>query len=151
MCANVTWAMHFCILCRFSLLLLLLFLFHSLKLAKDREIKGKIASKRLAKFSSTQHTAKNCETLQPSDTKGTKEMHRLTATPLELKFTALNPAFQLSQHLYQAAVKRQEGKPQPSLGEQLLGRKKKISPARQKKSWLPDNSMKALLLFLEPA
>ena len=46
-------------------------------------------------------------------------------TALELKFTSLKPAFQLSQHLYQAAAERQEGEPQPFLGEQLLGRRKK--------------------------
>lgn len=69
------------------------FFFHSVKLTKDREIKRKIASKRLAKFPSMKHMAKNYETLQPSDTKGTEEMQHLTATTLELKFTALKPSF----------------------------------------------------------
>lgn len=32
-------------------------------------------------------------------------------------------AFQLSQYLYQAAVERQEGEPQPFVGEQVLGRR----------------------------
>lgn len=91
------------------------------------------------------------ETLQPSDTKGTEEMHHLTATALELKFTALKPCFTVKPTSLSGSCEK-VGRQTPAFPRwAAFGKEEKISPARQRKSRLPDNSIKALLLFLESA
>lgn len=98
-----------------------------------------------------QHTAINHETLQPSDTKGTEEMLHLTVTALELKFTSLKPGFSAKPTSLSGSCEK-AGRQTPAFPRwAAFGKEEKISLAHQKKSRLPDNSVKALLLFVEPA
>lgn len=126
----------------------LLFFFHRRKLTKDREIKRKIASKRLAKFSS------KCST-QPKLWNATAKQHQRNwgnaSSALELKFTALKSSFSVKPTSLSDSCEK-AGRQTPAFARwAAFGKEEKISPSRQRKSRLPDNSVKTLLLFLEPA
>lgn len=86
--------MSFCILCHFSLLLLLIIVF--LAQTKTNQGQGnqkKNCIQKISKILLNAAQSQNYETFQPSDTQGTEEMHHLTAPASELKFTALKPSF----------------------------------------------------------